>query len=531
MTSQPRALPGFYFDPEKKKYFPLTQQKKTQFKKQKLDSKSEDQNGKYWSHYVKNSLCLIKDMEIFKSVYPDDKIYEIGNLISIRENGSQNFNEYNIKAIDMTHDGYENESILTFSTNAGKKYWNILTDGKILEYIKDHYQDHWTTRVSTYSLCDLENFSFNPRFEKFELLKFNINNNKIHIHCKLKQKRITNNSINQQNGNGSIHVFRSFTIPENKQDNDIPSIDSKCHIRLDEKKYEKVYDSVMTNYGPIITHKRKLAIFNWGNPNKKTVINVTKTSEITSLAIYEEDNLCQNIFCGTRNGHIYNIPVQSTSGSVKPDLKLQKCYKNLFGIVSVVSLTSLPDNKLLVSGIKNGLDNQYLLIIDTLELESDDDISAAIPTVLITRFKNATRATELLTVSEDGKYICYGKENDFEIFSLEYTTFEEKPNICRCRPYASFRDFTKDYPQNELNNLRLSNVSLANGRPLYDSDFIDSIERFSDLKLERRTEDSNGNSYTGCRKIPVLTMSFTVTSRRQTDYRLPVNKMLSTYVL
>ncbi|KAG0669645.1 hypothetical protein C6P45_003472 [Maudiozyma exigua] len=531
MTSLPRALPGFYFDPEKKKYFPLTHQKKTQFKKQKLDSKSEDQNGKYWSHYVKSSLCLIKDMENFKSVYPDDKIYEIGNLMSVRENGSHNFNEYNIKAIDMTYDGYENESILTLSTNAGDKYWNILTDGRILEYIKDHYQERWTARTSTYSLYDPENFLFNPRFEKFELLKFNVNNDKIYIHCKVKQKRITNHNINQQNHNDSIHVFRSFTIPESKQNNYIPSVDSKCHIRLDEKKYEKIYDSVTTNYGPIITHKRKLTILNWENPNKKTVINVTKTSEITSLAIYEEDNLCQNIFCGTRNGYIYNVPVRSTPRSMKPDLKLRKCYKNLFGIVSVVSLISLTDNKLLVSGIKHGLDNQYLFIIDTLELESDDHLSVAVPTVLITRFKNATRATEFLTVSEDGKYICYGKEKDFEIFSLEYTTYEEKKNICRCRPYASFKDFTKNYPQNELRDFQLSNLSFANGRPLYDSDFIDNIERFSELKLERRTEDSNGNLYTGYRKIPVLTLSFTLTSNRITDYRIPVNKMFSTYVL
>mgnify|MGYP003365612043 CR=1 FL=1 len=528
MANVPRELPGFYFDPEKKKYFPLTQEKKTQFKKQKLDTKSEDQNERYWSSYIKNSLELIKDIQNFKSADLDDKIYGIGNLISLRKNGSRIFNEFNIRAIDMTHDGYENESILMFSTNKGDKYWNILTDGRIIEYVRDRYQDRWDIRTSCYGLTDIQNFTFNPRFDKFELLNFNISDNNIKIHCKVKQKRTTDNNTSRGDHNDNTHVFRLFSIPEY---NDLQSVDLKCYVRLDEKEYEKIYDSVATHHGLIITHKKKIVIMNWDNPNKKTVIKVAKTSEITSLAIYEEDNLCHNILCGTRNGYIYNIPVSSTYQGMKPILKSQRCYRNLLGIVSVVSLTSLPDNKLLVSAIKDGTDSQYLFIVDILELESDDDFTTAIPTVLITKFKNATKKTELSSVSDDGKYICYGKGNDFEVFSLEYSTFDHKKNICSCRPYASFKDYSKNYPHDDLSGFKLSNISFANGNQLYDSDLIDNIERFSDLKLERRIEDSYGNICTDSRKLSVLTMSFTATSNRRTDYRTPVNKLISSYVL
>lgn len=530
MTNLPRELPGFYFDPEKKKYFPLTQEKKTQFKKQKLDSKSEDQNEKYWSSHIRNSLELIKDIEHFKTVDPDDKIYGIGNLISLREKGSRIFNEFTIKTVDMTHDGYENESIFTFSSNKGDKYWNILTDGRILEYIKDPYHDRWDIRTSFYGLTNFENFPFSPRLDRFELLKFDINDKKINIHCKVKQKRTANNNMNRGHHDNNIHVFRSFTIPEKNKDNEIPSVDLKCYVRLDKKEYEKINDSVTTHYGPIVTHKKKIVIMSWKNPNKKMVIKIAKTSDITSLAIYEEDNRCHNIFCGTRNGCIYNIPVLSTTESMEPVLKSQRCYKKLFGIVSVVSLTSLPDNKLLVSAIKDGIDNQFLFIVDMLELESEDNPTTAIPTVLITKFKNATRGTEFLSISDDGRYVCYGKENDFEIFSLEYTSFDHKKNICRCRPYASFKDFSKNYPQNELNDFKLSNVSFATSDRLYDSDLIDGIERFSDLKLERRIEDNYGNLCIANRKLPILTMSFTTPSNRRTDYRTPVAKLFSSYV-
>ncbi|SMN18516.1 similar to Saccharomyces cerevisiae YGL176C Putative protein of unknown function [Maudiozyma saulgeensis] len=525
MSNSPRELPGFYYDTERGKYFPLTQQRQNQFKKQKLDSQLQNQNINYWNECFREYCKFVEGPRIENIPFTDGDLFVIYNIMTLKKRGADLFNELLIRPIDLTLGSYQNKLLHSFSFNGGNLYWNILSDGRILEYEKDNYHGRWDTKTSEHNITEIDNFDFNPRFEEFTIVNIKRAQNSRFIHYKIKQKR-TISATNSLLSPSTQHLFHKIFTSRNPNENGNP--DLKCFTKLDERDFDNINDTIATSYGPLLAVKRKIFLLNWTDTNIQTTLKFTTQSDITTLGSQEENDSCCYVFCGTRNGYIYKLLLSKKLSVEIPRVRIMKCYKNICKVSSIVSITVLSGYRILVSGFTQDVQSQYLFIIDLLEMDSNDEYTTATPTILVTKFKNATKETELLSISDDEQYICYGKQNDFEIFSLRHRSYEQNGNYT-CYPYASSFDFLKNCSPNWLTGFRLSNVSFSNNVSTCENHASNYFKRSTFTSTDQTSKiDSKSSSRDGGSLI--ILMSFQSSAKNNPDSSLPTNKLLSAYI-
>jgi len=525
MSNPPRELPGLYYDTERRKYFPLTQQRRNQFKKQKLDSQLQNQNVTYWDKCFLDYSEYVKDPTTRSPAFTNEDLYVICNIMALKERGANLFNELSIKPIDITFGGYSNKLLGSFSFSGGYRYWCILSDGRILVYEKDTQYNQWDIKTYEHNITGIDELNFNPRFEELTIFNVKRSWNNIFIHYKVKQKRTTSGP-NELPSSTTQHLFHQISNSLRLNSNENPYL--KCFTKLGMKEFDNINDSIATSYGPILAVKKKLFIFNWHNMSIKTKLKFNTQSDITAIACYDENTSHCYIYCGTRNGYLYKLTFSKKSGVMIPEILSTKCYKNICKVSSIVSIVALSGNRIMISGFMKDAELQYLFIIDLLELDSNDSYTTANPTILVTKFRNATNDTEILSISDNEQYVCYGKRNDFEMFSLRHRNYEQNGN-CYCHPYASSLDFLRYYPPDHLFGFKLSSVSFTNNNSVYRNENMNCVHECSSMNIiEPEKYDIDNN----CKEVSslVLLMSFQSSNENITNSSLPINKLISAYI-
>ena len=71
--SQPREIPGFYYDVERKRYFPLTAAVRREQKKRKLQAGREDKIDAIWKSAV-NEYHKVKRLLYFNSFTEEEQL-------------------------------------------------------------------------------------------------------------------------------------------------------------------------------------------------------------------------------------------------------------------------------------------------------------------------------------------------------------------------------------------------------------------------------------------------------------------------
>lgn len=531
MSNPHRELPGFYYDPQRKKYFPLTKGIEQHFKRQKVNATEKDELLYYWDNCFK----LYEDYALDPTIDCEFTAQELNIITNIRQlkvGGVQPINELDITQADLIHDGHRVQLLDTLIHYAGTLVWLPLSDGRILQYCKKKHENKWTISNLQNSPISFTESSFNYRYEQFTVIKSTFANGSIFIHYKIMKIKqdINNPDLLPVNNDSERYLFQYFKVSNGVDeqltaDNQNPNL--ICFVQLEPYQYSNVNATVFSSNGPLIAIGKNLKVFAWNVANKSFYIKVSRKSDITALEEYHVNNISRYVYCGCRNGYLYSIPFsQDSYASSLPESRRMQCYKNIRNISSIISLKSFKDGRLLLSSIKRGMSSQYLFIIDTLHLESMHNCEKIPAIILKTNFNNMTKETEHLSISEDQQYVCYGKGDDFEIFSLRHRVYNNDESYT-CYPFATFKDYIRNDKLVDLSKYRLVKLTFSEIDKEHDEIYIDNMRNYSNLKLLYRIENNDVILHTKQAKIPIITLSFEYIHATHTSLDIPLIKLIS----
>ena len=533
MSTIPRELPGFYYDEERRRYFPLTQSRVQQVKRAQINTTFDDKNDTYWK----------KCAEVYNNYNPRSEkpipfnpndLPLIGRITDLRTSGANMFkNVLKLSPKELVGSRGKNEPYNPFVFHNGNLFRIPLSDCTVLDFEVANEVSDWES--STYSSGPSGN-AFTPERENIEIISIKkVTPKYITFHYSRTYKHSDEEDFDDSfvPGTNVKHVFQLLEQPNEKRGNlsrDTPKSFKHCSVILNAELSANVRDSVFTSSGPILAMQNQLICLRWSQEYSEKFIKLPSKSDITALQCYQRGGAPYIIFCGMRNGHIYGLKFNSPNNRRLPTKDGMVTIKGLHGISSVVSFHSFRDGGLLVSAIKKNTAAQHLMIVDTLGLESSAPESEASVVFLKTKFHNAAKDSEYLDISENEQFVLYGKGEDFEVFSLHHREYEKDDKYI-CYPFASFKDYIKNDQSIDMKRYRLSNVAFSSVDKAYQDMYSFSLDNHTNLKLQYRVADEFNYQENLYQTTPLIVMTFKLIERDSTDMDTPIMITACVYVV
>ncbi|KAL3234995.1 hypothetical protein RNJ44_02783 [Nakaseomyces bracarensis] len=399
-------LPGYYFDPDKKRYFKITT---------KRSSKDSD-NDKFNRETIKRHNRLLEHEKLlgkYQSKYEALQKHEITRQISLPERRkttnkfgpSENYMdiESQLKMMDISQTELNfpyAEDILAFKRievkldNETQKLTRYITkSGQILE---NHDS---SPRNSVKVIYRADAVSNNELIELISLRNLSRNEEDIFIH--LRRNSMANLFLicTYQNSTSTVTEYRR----DNINITDSLSIGTNFLVFSSEN---KLYIDTLD-----VSLRKRF-------PTKKFPIIYKTDSQITSIAAYEMNSNKSRIYFATRDAHLYTFVFDL---NYKSPFHYEKRVKSPGGLITIVSLkSSISEGLVYISGLEDKHRNQTIIIYNVLSLLS----STSLILKMHSQFQNLTMEKELFCVCDSSARMFYGSlsgisnEADFEIFIL-----------------------------------------------------------------------------------------------------------------
>lgn len=532
MSTAPRELPGFYYDEERKRYFPLTQKKVQEVKRAKISTSLEDKSGVYWKKCtdIYNNFDPRSD-----DVIPFDRrdLPLIASITDLRANGANMFkNVLELSPKELVTTNGKNEPSYPVVYLNGNLFRTVLSDSTVLDFsIKDDTPDWVPSKCTPVNSVDI----FSPDSQSIKMVsikKFPPNHLVRYYTVTPKNRDVDYGDDPIRHKNLIKHIFELVRHPVDNKGHisrEAPEEFPCCTVTLNEETSARVKDTVITRNGPILAVGNKLLCLKWAHHSPQPFFKLPTKSDITAIQYTQCNEVPCKIFCGTRNGHIYCLEFKHKNGYNGPSKERIICIKGLHGISSVVSIHAFTDQRLLVSAIKKNTTSQHLMVVDALDLECSIPQNEASVVFLKTKFSNATKDSEYLDISEDQQFVLYGKGEDFEVFSLRHREYQRNDAYV-CYPFASFEDYIKNDNPIDLKKYRLSNVSFSCIDKTFQDTYSFSVEDHPNLQLQYRISDENSYQEESYRTKPLIVMTFKLIERSIDDMDTPIMINACVYV-
>lgn len=432
-------LPGFYFDEEKRRYFPITGKIKQDLKRRKIEQThlsgkkkiDQDRLDEYKKTWISRGTILDKNfnpvpINIIRQRAINCSLVKRDMYSNVRDNKTTIIDSlYNrsiqINIVNGVIESHDELGITSFVSD---------DRGNVYHIIEKENSDTNVEMIFSSNIDSDTPVQSTLRFENGELLHYL--------------------SIGQYNRH--IHIFTSYSTsllqttlsPVRRFQDEI----EKSPLLLD---FQYAYNTLCFSVG------NRVIVKNMANTSLKPEhisLYSGKRSDVTALT------LCQNppgIYAGTRSGHLHYLNM-SRDGSI---IHKVKPLKNPAGIDSIVSLHLFPGNKIIISGIKQSHTGQLLVIFDKF---TNSWIQ------LKTTFQNITKDNEICSISKDGIYVCYGRKGaGFELFTASLANISN--NIFTCDPIGDTENYIPSQYLSDYN--------------IIDSKFVSNGKRMS-VMMQRR---------------------------------------------
>ncbi|EDO17801.1 hypothetical protein Kpol_541p43 [Vanderwaltozyma polyspora DSM 70294] len=382
-----RPLPGFYYDEERNRYFPITTsgpgphpQDKGKYKKLKTENNKDLK--KLEDEYISAGEKIISHQsDPFTRLYSSTSITIPRALASPSSKFRQKY--HNERAFD-------NIKIQKFRFN------ELHTTEKLIQN-KSVYIDneiYFTTtfgRIVKCSKSDKHNISLVSVFDSypgqrkfFECTRIEYCDRKIFVHF---QKFGSN--------------YHEFLLLANLNGIELEIINRRTLVSPNGS---HIFDSTLINNNIIVTSKNKLNMYAWDSENAKRTISIDTSknpSDILSIAKSSNSKGCTKIYCSTRSGLIVSVDLMNKDTIRNKTDKL--IIYNIPDIKSVISIKSGDNNGILYASViektpgskMNTEIRNKIVVIDLINIKSHTKgiCEPATYVKLETNFSNFARGT------------------------------------------------------------------------------------------------------------------------------------------
>ena len=470
-SSQPRELPGFYYDVDRKRYFPLTATVKREQKKRQLQASREDKIDAAWKSAV-NEYRKVKRLLYFSGSTETEQLMKrrllaVANFLRLRAAGPVQKYVLDIASSDIDHNHLGRKILQSCCLYGGLTNLVFLSNGNILRYdrkmnIRGEY--YWKM---THEYSELRWSRTGSRSCKIVRL--------IHrgsdIFCCYEYETLNSSDVRNQ-GWVTYRDGRTLacTLLKNLESNNEEHKQPRQLIGtfpLTSGDIGSPCDSVAIPGGFVMSSGNEIRVFNWNDSgHQANLLSIKKVitgeiSVITCLGVVTYKEGKSILYSGFRDGRIFSIAISHNGvfGKPKP-FQVTELPK----VDSIVSIHTLPTGGLLVSVISKELENEQLLCLCRPSGLYRKGKTTVRSIRLSTKFQNVTKDTEILSVSRDGSLIVYGKKyvNDYEVFSMDYVQQEpDKTDECIAYPIAHMADYFSSTNDIDLSEYRLTNVEIV----------------------------------------------------------------------
>ncbi|CCK71180.1 uncharacterized protein KNAG_0G01220 [Huiozyma naganishii CBS 8797] len=461
MTSrQPPSLPGLYYDPSKKRYFPATREVQSQLKRAKLQ---EDWKEELLNHenvrLINYESGILEYCDVFNRAC-DKRVLKKVDLASLTLTNSalerrQWASDRSMNVDAVTENCLSNSDVFLCDTNITVHNF-VLLKGYMIDALGSIY-DYTLENGNRIKSTDLKSpiTAYSKKFlEKDEhsfadiiCRQFSVLNHHIFGFVAFKD---TSFGIER-------NYFYKYSIASKKYDT-IINVGAKT---------ESVSCAIFLKRCLIFAARNKLYTSLWAK--KQVSVRAISTyargnkpsSDILAMAVFEAEG---NLYLGMRDGKLFYIRISGHNllMTEKTELKLHPSAM----LKSIVSLSVLGKNMLLVSALAKNQEFQGLFILTGFKRATFEKVQQ-----LKTKFLNFTKDTEICAASPCGNFICYGKKGDvssddasigktanFEVFALYETTTStnNREPITVRYPFATMNDFLAG--KFDLKHYKLSKV-------------------------------------------------------------------------
>ncbi|CUS22962.1 LAQU0S07e04170g1_1 [Lachancea quebecensis] len=448
-------IPGFYFDPEKNRYFKITTQSLTQTDQKYGREKIKDDQEKSRHKHERAQTSELREKRLheieFRLLNPLARVFpEEVSKYSLSDGGTR-FDCY--QAMNNTYTlfihGKETED---FEYVEKRGFWSDVTPvlgavSQKAKFITLLPSSNAAVVVTSYLCVLLVELQGGARYIHKRDLVSGAESEIVRAHLTSDSLCIFGKPVNQTNA-----VFVTINLS-----NESPQLTRTFHYSG--RKLE-VFDAITNDFDQAFLAQSSVLTVS-KIPNQETAIPhwhalYKSKSDIMSLEIDYTCSVSERApargWLGTRNGGVYQWT--DRSGSKKSSTELIYSFRDL----SVVSLKSIDGEYLLVSLV--GKQAQFLYVLSKVQRHANRRHPAVLS--LRTTFKNFSKDTEIIEISSNGRFILYGHAGEissgggFEVFSTLATDnfASEKDSDTATPVYFPLRTMRECFPPSALDSVR-----------------------------------------------------------------------------
>lgn len=409
-------LPGYYFDPDKKRYFKITTNR----------TSSDNDGGRFNRDSIRKhdrQQEYEKALENYQEKYEEVQNFKIVRSISLQER-RKTTNREGYSESFMT-DGQQREMIAVTSEEIAFPYIEDVIAFK-RAHIKEDTRNRTLTRYITKNGQVLETDEDSPPNTVKVLYRIDdITDNDLIELIKIQKISNKGNLLIHMRRNETTHIFLTcsyqnqtsiITVYKKKNINisDSLCVDGKFLVfASDSKIYVDLLDPSQRSHFP----------------NKMFPLIFKSKSQITSITSCKINSRKTRIYAATRHGQLISFVFDVNSGE---QFQQERSVQSPGGLITIVSLRAgSTDGIVYISGLESKREYQTIVAFNILSLLSTTSTLLK----LHSRFRNITMEKELFQLSAKSNMIYYGTINaisnatDFELFFLSksvtcFGTFE-----------------------------------------------------------------------------------------------------------